>query len=116
MNPVSVAQSPAGDHCGLPGAPASGTSTQPGPDALTDLKTLAVELAARGLQADLHAPRERLPCLYVRNPQASMLSEQVHAASGAYWYSWGERIAGCDQPATAAGILARVLRTVDSAP
>jgi hypothetical protein len=46
----------------------------------------------------------------VRNPRASVLSEIVYARDGSYMWSWHERIAPCTEPATAAGILARVLR------
>lgn len=77
-----------------------------------DLHILAAALAARGYQATLHTPAGRLPYLDVRNPKASVLSEKVYAQADSYWFSWCERIAGCDEVATAAGILARVLRTV----
>lgn len=82
--------------------------TQPG---LADLTRLATELAARGLQTSLHAPNGKLPYLHVRNAQVSVLSETVYAKAGAFWYSWAEKIAGCDQVSTAADTLARVLGT-----
>jgi hypothetical protein len=77
-----------------------------------DLQTLATALAARGYRVALHTPPGRLPYLDVRNPSASVLSEKVYAQADSYWFSWCERIAGCDEADTAAGILARVLRTV----
>jgi hypothetical protein len=82
-------------------------------DDVSDLSRLGEELAARGYRAHLRAPADRLPFLDVTNPRASVLTERVYAQAGSFWWSWAERIAGCDQVATAAGILARVLRTVD---
>lgn len=78
-----------------------------------DLEKLAGELAARGYQAHLRTPAGRLPFLDVSNPRAAILTERVYAQADSFWWSWAERIAGCDEVATAAGILARVLRTVD---
>jgi hypothetical protein len=78
-----------------------------------DLERLAAELAARGYHAHLRTPAGRLPFLDVRNPRAAVLSERVYAQADAFWFSWAERIAGCDQASTAADTLARVLRTVD---
>lgn len=78
-----------------------------------DLENLATELTARGYHATLNTPPGRLPHLHVRNPRAGALTEKIYAQAGAYWYSWAEKIAGCDEPAIAAGILARVLRTAD---
>jgi hypothetical protein len=78
-----------------------------------DLGKLAAELTARGYQTDLRTPPERLPFLDVRNPAASILSERVYAQAGSYYFSWAEPIADCGQPAAAAAILARVLRTAD---
>ena len=80
---------------------------------VADLERLAAELTARGFRTSLHAPPGRLPCLDVTNPRASVLAERVYAQAGSYWYSWAERIACCDEPATAAATLARVLRTAD---
>lgn len=77
------------------------------------LEKLAAALTARGYHADLRAPHGRLPYLDVRNPRASVLTEKIYAQAGAYWYSWAERIAGCDEVTTAAAILARVLRAID---
>jgi hypothetical protein len=79
-----------------------------------DLGKLAAELIPRGYQATLIAAAGRLPCLEVRNPHASVLTERVYAQDDSYWWSWAERITGCDQPATAADALARVLRTTDT--
>ena len=76
-----------------------------------DLENLAVELAAHGLQATLKSPAGGPACLVVRNPAASVLTETVHACDDAFWWSWHEPIARRDQAATAAALLARVLRT-----
>lgn len=76
------------------------------------LETLAAELAARGFQTILRASGEGTACLTVRNPRANVLAETVYARDGVYWWSWREPIAGTNQVDTAAGILARALRTV----
>jgi hypothetical protein len=80
---------------------------------IADLEKLAAELTARGYQADIRTPAGRVPYLEVRNPRAAVLAEKVYAQADAYWFSWAEKIAGCDEVTTAAAILARVLRTVD---
>jgi hypothetical protein len=80
--------------------------------ATADLEMLATELATRGFQTTLRAPGDGAPCLTVRNPRASVLTEMVYADGGSFWWSWREPIAACDQVTTAAGILARVLRAV----
>jgi hypothetical protein len=77
-----------------------------------ELEKLAAALRARGFQAGLRTPEGRLPYLNVRNPRASVLAEKVYAQAGTFWWSWAEKIAGCDEVTTAAGILARVLRAV----
>jgi hypothetical protein len=81
---------------------------------LADLGNLAAELTAHGLQATLESPGNGTPCLLVRNPRASILTETVHACDDSYYWSWHEPIAPRGQAATAAAILARVLRTVDA--
>ncbi len=82
-------------------------------DDVTRLAELAAELSRQSLHATLHEPDGRLPFLEVRNPAASVLIERLYAQADSYWWSWAERIAGCDQVATVADTLARVLRTVD---
>lgn len=78
-----------------------------------DLEKLAAELATHGLQADLHTPNGRLPYLDVKNSCARVLTERVYAQADTFWFSWAEKIAGCDEAITAAAILARVLRAAD---
>jgi hypothetical protein len=97
------------NHSGRNNAMHTGTRA----DEITSLEKLAVEAAALGLRAAVRQSPGQPPCLHVANPRASVLTENVFAHSGRYFYSWAEPIAGCDQPATAAAILARVLRTVD---
>jgi hypothetical protein len=82
-------------------------------DDIASLEDLAAEAAALGLHADIRQPPGQPPCLHVANPQASVLAENVFTRAGSYYWSWAEPIAGCGQPATAAAILARVLRTAD---
>jgi hypothetical protein len=82
-------------------------------DGVPDLERLGAELARLGFHARVHTLGDRRPYLDVRNPRASVLTEKVYVHGGAYCWSWAERIAECDQVATAAVTLARVLRTVD---
>jgi hypothetical protein len=82
-------------------------------DEITTLEELAIEVAALGLRAAIRQPPGQPPCLHVANPQASVLTENVFTHGGRFYWSWAEPIAECGQPATAAAILARVLRTVD---
>jgi hypothetical protein len=80
------------------------------PTEQADLASLATELAARGYRTTLRAPTGAVPRLHITNPRATALTEQVYAQGGNYWFSWGQPIVTCDRPATAAAILARVLR------
>jgi hypothetical protein len=83
------------------------------PAVITSLEELATEADALGLHAAVREPAGHPPYLHIRNPRAHVLTERVFVHGGQYHFSWAEPIAGCDQPATAAAILARVLRTVD---
>ena len=63
------------------------------------LEKLADELSHRGLEAWLMAPPGRVPSLYVVNPSARALEENVYVGFGRdgmwwFWWSWAERIAG----------------------
>jgi hypothetical protein len=95
----------------MPAASQPTTSTHAEHAEHADLTILATELATRGYQATLRTPTDAAPWLHVVNPHATALSERVYAHGGNYLYSWGEPIAACGQPAAAAAILARVLRT-----
>jgi len=79
-----------------------------------DLERLATELSQHGLRAELCVPSGKLPYLHVSNPEASVLSERVYAQADSFWYSWAQRIAGCDDVPAAAATLGRVLRTAGS--
>lgn len=78
------------------------------------LDKLADELTHRGLEAWLMAPQGRLPSLYVVNPSARALEDNVYVRCGKdglwwFWWSWAERIAVADDIDGAATAIARVL-------
>ena len=78
------------------------------------LDKLAEELTNRGLEAWLMAPPGRVPSVYITNPRARALEENVYANRGKaglvwYWWSWAERISMADDLDTAATTIARVL-------
>jgi hypothetical protein len=81
------------------------------------LEKLADELSHRGLEAWLMAPPGRRPSLYVVNPAARALEENVYVSCGAdciwwYWFSWAERIAVADDLDLAASTIVRVLASL----
>jgi hypothetical protein len=78
------------------------------------LEKLAEELANRGLEAWLMAPQGRVPSVYITNPAARALEENVYAACGTdgiwwFWWSWAERISVTDDIDAAATAIIRVL-------
>ena len=78
------------------------------------LDKLAEELTHRGLEAWLMAPPERVPSVYVVNPAARALEDNVYVDRGKdgiwwFWWSWAERIAIADDLDAAATAIARVL-------
>jgi hypothetical protein len=78
------------------------------------LDKLAEELTNRGLEAWVMAPPGRIPSVYITNPRARALEENVYAARGKdglfwYWWSWAERISLADDLDTAASAILRVL-------
>jgi hypothetical protein len=78
------------------------------------LEKLAEELTHRGLEAWLMAPPGRVPSLYVVNPAARALEENVYAGCGKdglwwFWWSWAERISIADDLDGAATTITRVL-------
>ena len=78
------------------------------------LEKLADELSHRGLEAWLMAPPGRRPSLYVVDPAARALEENVYAGCGKdgmwwFWWSWAERIAVADDVDLAATTIVRVL-------
>src|ERR1700755_3450707 len=81
------------------------------------LEKLADELSHRGLEACLMAPPARSPSLYVVNPAARALEENVYVACGKdgmwwFWWSWAERIAVADDVDLAASTIVRVLASL----
>ena len=82
--------------------------------AIVYLDKLAEELTNRGLEAWLMAPPGRVPSVYITNPGARALEENVYANQGKdglfwYWWSWAERISLADDLDAAATTIARVL-------
>ena len=81
------------------------------------LEKLADELSHRGLEAWLMAPPGRVPSLYVVNPSARALEENVYVGCGKdgiwwFWWSWAERVAVADDIDLAAGTIVRVLASL----
>jgi hypothetical protein len=78
------------------------------------LEKLGEELTHRGLEAFVMAPPGRVPSLYVVNPAARALEENVYAGLCSdgmcwFWWSWAERIAIVDDIDQAAATIVRVL-------
>jgi hypothetical protein len=78
------------------------------------LDKLAEELTHRGFEAWLMAPPGRVPSVYVVNPAARALEENVYADRGKdglfwFWWSWAERISIADDLDAAATAIVRVL-------
>lgn len=78
------------------------------------LDKLAEELTHRGLEAWLMAPAGRVPSVYVVNPAARALEDNVYVGCGKdglwwFWWSWAERISIADDIDSAASTIARVL-------
>ena len=78
------------------------------------LDKLADELSNRGLEAWLMAPPGRVPSVYITNPGARALEENVYVNQGKdglwrFWWSWAERISMADDVDGAAAAITRVL-------
>jgi hypothetical protein len=78
------------------------------------LDKLAEELTHRGLEAWVMAPPGRVPSVYVVNPAARALEDNVYCDRGKdglcwFWWSWAERISIADDLDAAATAIARVL-------
>jgi hypothetical protein len=78
------------------------------------LDKLAEELTNRGLEAWLMAPPGRVPSVYITNPAARALEENVYADWGKdglcwFWWSWAERISIADDLDAAVTAITRVL-------
>jgi len=81
------------------------------------LEGLARELGKHGLRTRLIAPPGRVPSLHVVNPSVSRLAEDIYVGRSQdglwwFWWPWAERIAPGDEFASAAAVIARVLRAV----
>jgi hypothetical protein len=79
------------------------------------LDKLAEELTNRGLEAWLMAPPGRVPSVYITNPSARALEENVCVTKGSdglwwYWWPWAERISLADDLDAAASAITRVLK------
>ncbi|MGD0703853.1 MAG: hypothetical protein ABSA02_28710 [Trebonia sp.] len=78
------------------------------------LDKLAEELTNRGFDAWLMAPPGRVPSVYITNPAARALEENVYADRGTdglwrFWWSWAERISLADDLDATATAITRVL-------
>jgi hypothetical protein len=90
------------------------TDVQTTPPAVELLKSLAAELPAGEYHARLIVADNGRPYLHVLNRRARVLAEDVLVEAGWFWYSFAERIAPVTDVPTAAGKIARLLRTVDA--
>jgi hypothetical protein len=78
------------------------------------LDKLAEELTHRGMEAWLMTPAGRVPSVYVVNPGARALEDNVYAVRCQdglcwFWWSWAERISIVDDIDLAATTITRVL-------
>ena len=95
-------------------ARARGTAGQGCDVGTAELEELAAELDARRYEARLVAHEGRRPFVHVRNRRAGVLTENIYAGDGWFWFGWAERIAAVSDVAAAAEAVARVLRVVDA--
>jgi hypothetical protein len=56
----------------------------------------------------------RRPHLHITNRNATVLTENIYAADGWFWWGWEQRIAPVEHLTAAAQEIARVLRAVDA--
>jgi hypothetical protein len=75
-----------------------------------ELEKLAAELDGGAFEARVVAHPNRRPFVYVRNRRASVLTENIYAAEGWFWWGWAERIASTADVSAAAEAITRVLR------
>jgi hypothetical protein len=78
------------------------------------LETLGAELEARGFEAHLVIPPGKQPWLAVRNPRAVVMTEDVMAQGGWFWWPWADRIAPAEDIPAAVARIATVLRAAGS--
>ncbi len=79
-----------------------------------ELEKLAAELDGQAYEARLVTPHGRRPYLHVRNRAAGVLTENIYASDGFYWWGWAERIAPVAEVSGAAAVIMRVLRALDA--
>ena len=82
----------------------------------TDLQQLADALDPRHFVTTLVTRPGRVTCLTVASRATPLLSEDIYARHGWYWWSWAERIALAGDAARAAAVIARVLGTGPADP
>ncbi len=106
---------PAGHADGRGAARAPGTTAPQRRDVGTaELVTLAAELDGEHHEAHLVTPPGRRPFVQVRIRRAGVLTENIYAGDGFFWFGWAERIAAVSEVAAAAEAIACVLRAVDA--
>ena len=81
---------------------------------IAELEKLAAEIDGGDYQARVVAHSGRRPYLHVQNRSAGVLTENVYAGDGFYWWGWAERIAPVAEVAGAAAAIMRVLRALDA--
>jgi hypothetical protein len=84
------------------------------PDPQADLEKLAAGLDGQAYAVSLVTGGGRRPHLTITNRAAAVLTENIYAADGWYWWGWAERIAPVADVAQAAHAIAQVLRAVDA--
>ncbi|WP_119927687.1 hypothetical protein [Bailinhaonella thermotolerans] len=87
-----------------------------GEELVAHLRRLGDEVAEFGLRARVCAERNGWPYLRVVNPEAETMAENVSCATGAYVWSWGDRIGPVGNPRRVALVIARVLAVREDAP
>ena len=80
--------------------------------AMVRLDKLAEELTNHGLDAWIMDPPGRVPSVYMTNPGARALEENIYANQGKdglwwFWWSWAERIGPADDLTGAAETIGR---------
>jgi hypothetical protein len=86
----------------------------PSPDPAGELERLAAGLDSKTYVVCLVRSAGRRPHLHITNRDAAVLTENIYAADGWFWWGWAERIAPVDDLATAVAAIAQVLRAVDA--
>jgi len=82
---------------------------------IAELEKLAAEINGGDYQAQVVTPHGRRPHVRVGNRRAGVLTENIYAGDGYYWWGWGERICPATDLQAAALAVTRVLRSVTGA-